>query len=97
SAIAFLKMLSVPDFTDLSRPNTITSNPGDAMKGADAATTSVQVKEKKTELLRLDEPRFERGVMRRVRNDGAERRLLEKQRSCRWIVRGVSPANLSST
>src|SRR5262249_4677107 len=36
-------------------------------------------------------------VMRRDRNDGAGHRLLKKQRSCRWIVRGVIPANLSST
>src|SRR5262245_33794431 len=35
--------------------------------------------------------------MRRDRNDGADHRLLEQQRSCRWIVRGVIPANLSST
>jgi hypothetical protein len=35
--------------------------------------------------------------MRRDRNDGAGHRLLEKQRSCRWIVRGVIPANLSLT
>src|SRR5215471_12174713 len=35
--------------------------------------------------------------MRRDRNDGAGHRLLEKQRSCRWIVRGAIPANLSST
>src|SRR5262249_37811984 len=35
--------------------------------------------------------------MRRARNDGAGHRLLEKQRSCRWIVRGVIPANLSPT
>ena len=36
-------------------------------------------------------------VMRRDRNDGAGHQLLEKQRSCRWIVRGVIPANLSPT
>ena len=35
--------------------------------------------------------------MRCDRNDGAGHRLLEKQQSCRWIVRGVIPANLSST
>ena len=35
--------------------------------------------------------------MQRDRNDGAGHRLLEKQQSCRWIVRGVIPANLSST
>src|SRR5215470_8739189 len=35
--------------------------------------------------------------MRPDRSDGAGHRLLEKQRSCRWIVRGGIPANLSST
>jgi hypothetical protein len=35
--------------------------------------------------------------MRRVRNDGAGRRLLEKQRSCRWTVRGVILVNLAPT
>ena len=39
---------------------------------------------------------FTSEVMRCDRNDDAGHRLLEKQRSCRWIVRGVSPANLSS-
>src|SRR5215831_11190328 len=33
--------------------------------------------------------------MRRVRNDGASRRPLEKQRSGRWIVRAVIPASLA--
>ena len=35
--------------------------------------------------------------MRPDRSDGAGHRLLEQQRSCRWIVRGGIPANLSST
>src|SRR5689334_6749500 len=34
-------------------------------------------------------------IMRRDRNDGAGHRLLEKQRSCRWIVVNVIPGNLS--
>ena len=33
--------------------------------------------------------------MRRVRNDGASRRPLEKQRSGRWIVRAVIPVSLA--
>jgi hypothetical protein len=35
-------------------------------------------------------------ITRRDRNDGAGHRLLEKQRSCRWIVRNVIPGNLSN-
>src|SRR5215467_2572469 len=43
------------------------------------------------------ENRSESEVMRRDRNDGAGHRLLEKQRSCRWIGWGVIPANLLPT
>ena len=42
-------------------------------------------------------PGSESEVMRRDRSAGVDHRLLEKQRSCRWIVRVVIPANLSST
>ena len=43
------------------------------------------------------DPRSESEPMRRVRNDGVGRRLLEKQRSGRRIALGVIPVNLAPT
>jgi hypothetical protein len=79
---------------DSLRRNGIASNASSSIWKVEVATSSIQFKE--TKGLRLKQ-RSEGEVMRRDRNDGAGHRLLEKQRSCRWILWGVIRANLSST
>src|SRR5215813_451134 len=75
--------------------NGIAANAGCSIWNAvKAATSSIKFKGDKDTPF---EPRSESEVTRRDRNDGAGHRLLENQQSCRWIVRGVIPANLSST
>ena len=74
-----------------SRPTRMTP-----WKAAEAATASVRTVQGKADGAPVVEKSdLEGEVTRRVRSDGAGHRLLEKQRSCRWIVRGVIPASLS--
>src|SRR6185295_8230219 len=88
-------------FAESSLANVITSNARDAIcKGVEAATTSVQFNNSKKEQwkhLRFQEIRSESELMRRVRNAGVGRRLLGKQRSCRWTVQAVIPVNFAPT